>query len=126
MQAKILQLEEDLLHIKMLKTEDVTEYCARARRMQLELASVGQALDNQMFIRRILMGLPKEFSVIKNILLFQETVDIDRAVAQLKVAQEESMGHKTREGATTLSTDKGKQKHRRQSKRFKCSKPDTS
>ena len=121
MQAKILQLEEDLLHLKMRKTEDVTEYCARARRMQLELASVGQPLDNQKLIRRVLMGLPKEYSVIKNILLFQETVDIDRAVAQLKVA-EESMGMKTQEEATALSVDKGKQKHRKQIKCFKCGK----
>jgi transposase InsO family protein len=124
MQAKVLQLEEKFLQLKMQKTEDVTEYCARARRIQLELASVGQKVDDQRLIRRVLMGLPKAYSGVRDIVLFQNNIDVDRVVAQLKVA-EESMGRKTEEESTALAAaEKKKGKH--QKKKiicFKCGKP---
>jgi gag-polypeptide of LTR copia-type len=65
MQAKVLQLQENLLQLKMQKTEEVTEYCARARHIQLELASVGQRIDDHRLIRRVLMGLSRAFSGVR-------------------------------------------------------------
>jgi hypothetical protein len=125
LQAKIAHLEEQLLHLKMQQGEDSTEYCARARSVQLELACVGQPVDDQKVIRRILMGLPESFSSVRDTALRQGTVDVDEIVAQLKVA-EARMSQNIREKATALTADDKNKLDKRRNKKgtcFRCGKP---
>jgi hypothetical protein len=88
LQAKKLGLEEKLLGLKMSKAEDVTEYCARARCIQLELRSAGETVADHRLARCILHGLPMEFEEVRNIVLFQAAteVNLDAMVRWLRSA----------------------------------------
>jgi hypothetical protein len=119
LQVKTVHLEEQLLHLKMQKGEDMTEYCARAWRVQLELACVGQPVDDQKVIKKILMGLPESFSSVRDTALRQGTVDVDEIVAQLKVA-EARMSQNIREKATALTADDTKKLDKRRNKKGTC------
>jgi hypothetical protein len=131
LQAKKLGLEEKLLGLKMSKAEDVTEYCARARRIQLELRSAGETVADHRLARCILHGLPMEFEGVRNILLFQAAteVNLDAMVTHLKVA-EERMSRSVEQDATALAADKEKKRKKSMKKDamkkvvcFQCGKP---
>lgn len=129
LQAKRLGLEEQLINLRMGKSEDVTEYCARARRVQLELTGAGDEVPDHRLARSILNGLPDEFEAVRNVLLLQAAteVNLDAILMHLKAA-EERMNRATDQDAAALAAQNRQQKKAKKSSVknivcFKCGKP---
>ena len=100
-------LEDQLQQLQKAKTEDVTEYVARAQKVRLELTSAGEQVSDQRLMRAILRGLPDEFETIREILLAQTNVQLADAMSRLRVA-EERIGRSEGSGATALAASKKK------------------
>jgi hypothetical protein len=98
-------LEDQLQQLSMAKTEDATEYVARAQKIRLELSSAGESVTEQRLTREILRGLPDEFATIREILLAQKDLDLSNAMSRLRVA-EERVNASDSSGATALAAGK--------------------
>jgi hypothetical protein len=87
--------------------------------VQLGSACVGQTVDDQKVFRSMLMGLPESFSSVRDIALFQSIVDVDRVVAQSKVAAAR-MSQNIGEEATAFTADDKKKLDKRRNKQITC------
>ena len=106
--AKRSLLEEQLLHLHKLPTEDMTEYCARAQKCRQELELVGEPCSENRLIRAILRGLPAAFESVRELLTFQD-VSLVAVMTQLKIA-EERINERQSEGMALMTSSQRKQR----------------
>lgn len=104
--AKKSLLEDQLLTLKKLASEDVQAYVGRAQKIQLELRSTGENPSEERVIRCVLRGLPEEFANVRDMMLYQVgTLSLPNVTANLMLA-EEQIGKKQLEESTALKAVK--------------------
>jgi hypothetical protein len=86
--ARKAMLEDELSHLKKAASEGVTEYCARAQQLRLELHGAGEAVSDDRVIRALLRGLPKAFATVRETLLYQDNLTLDKVSTHLRGAEE--------------------------------------
>jgi hypothetical protein len=86
--AKKSLLEDQLTDLTKEKSEDTAAYCGRAQKLRLQLIATGEACSDDRLIRAILRGLPGEFSNVREVLMYQTALTMDRVLTHLQVAEE--------------------------------------
>jgi hypothetical protein len=82
--AKKSLLEDQLTDL----TKDIAAYYGRAQKLRLQLIATGEACSDDRLIRAILRGLPGEFSNVREVLMYQTALTMDRVLTHLQVAEE--------------------------------------
>ena len=59
---RILTLYTNLCNLKLVSTEDLTEYISRAERLATSLKSAGEAVSDSLLIAMVMKGLPESFN----------------------------------------------------------------
>jgi hypothetical protein len=81
-------LEEQLTALVKESGEDIVSYCGRAQKIPLQLIATGETCSEDRLIRAILRGLPEEFGQVREVLMYQTSVTVERVLTHLQVAEE--------------------------------------
>jgi hypothetical protein len=86
--AKKSLLEDQLTELTKEKSEDIAAYCGRIQKLRLQLLATGESCSDGRLIRAILRGLPEEFSNVREVLMYQTNLTVDRDLTHMQVAEE--------------------------------------
>jgi hypothetical protein len=86
--AKKSLLEDQLTELTKEKSEDIAVHCGRAQKLRLQLLATGESCSDSRLIRAILRGLPEEFSNVREVLMYQTNLTVDRVLTHMQNAEE--------------------------------------
>ena len=86
--AKKSLLEDQLTELAKEKSEDIASYCGRAQKLRLQLVATGAACSPERLMRAVLRGLPEEFTNVREVLMYQPDLTVEKMLVHLQVAED--------------------------------------
>ena len=108
--AQRVRLRAEMNALRMAKHETITAYIDRAKLLRKDLLAAGSQVEDFEVVEAVLMGLPKEYDVIRQILISANDTDITLTELRAELAAREAQLEKQGQDEVTalMSASKGK------------------
>ena len=87
--ASTMHLKQQFTGLRMLATESIPQYVARARTIAAQLEAAGKKVDDEDQVLAVLNGLPSDYAMIKTVILNAKLPSIIDMQAKLMTTEQE-------------------------------------